>query len=174
MKVFHNVKINQRKIPVRKRLFVLEDIDCADLKDIVTRREDRGDSKPEAASKGLIKGIDGTMQAMEPEPELTLASLLEVLDGVMEMPGRMMVITTNHPDRLDSALIRPGRVDVNLQFGKCSQRDVIDIYRNFYGGAEVGDDVEVKGGLWTPAEVTQIFLNNINCPQTAILKASSM
>jgi SpoVK/Ycf46/Vps4 family AAA+-type ATPase len=40
---------------------------------------------------------------------LTLANLLEVLDGVMEMEGRMLVITTNYPEKLDKALIRPGR-----------------------------------------------------------------
>ena len=40
--------------------------------------------------------------------QLTLATLLEVLDGVMEMEGRMLVITTNYPEKLDKALIRPG------------------------------------------------------------------
>ena len=28
-----------------------------------------------------------------------------------------MVMTTNHPEKLDPALVRPGRVDVNMQFG---------------------------------------------------------
>ena len=32
---------------------------------------------------------------------MTLATLLEVLDGVMEMDGRMLVITTNYPEKLD-------------------------------------------------------------------------
>ena len=36
------------------------------------------------------------------EPQLTLADQLEVLDGVMDMEGRMLVITTNYPERLDS------------------------------------------------------------------------
>ena len=36
--------------------------------------------------------------------KLTLATLLEVLDGVMEMDGRMLVITTNYPEKLDKVI----------------------------------------------------------------------
>ena len=91
----------------------------------------------------------------------------------MEMPGRMMVMTTNHPEKLDKALIRPGRIDLNLEFGKCSIRDVADIYKNFYN-KEVDLEVEkeILDGFWTPAEVMQIFLNNIHQPETGLKEAS--
>ena len=89
------------------------------------------------------------------------------------MPGRMMVITTNHPEKLDKALIRPGRINLNLEFGKCSIRDVADIYKNFYN-KEVDSEVkkEVMDGVWTPAEVMQIFLNNFRHPETGLKEAS--
>ena len=45
----------------------------------------------------------------------------------------MMVITTNHFDKLDPALIRPGRVDTCLQFRKCEPAAIMDIFYNFYG-----------------------------------------
>ena len=38
-----------------------------------------------------------------------------------------MVITTNHPEKLDPALIRPGRIDVSMKFGKCRPEDVVDL-----------------------------------------------
>ena len=60
---------------------------------------------------------------------LTLATLLEVLDGVMEMDGRMLVITTNYPDRLDKALIRPGRIDMKVKFCPSSAEDIIQMYQ---------------------------------------------
>jgi hypothetical protein len=41
-----------------------------------------------------------------------------VLDGVMEMEGRMLVITTNYPEKLDKALIRPGIGKISLYFCK--------------------------------------------------------
>ena len=83
MKVFHGMKINERKIPVRRRLYVLEDIDCADLKETVLRRDEKDRVAQEA--KTVVKGPDGSvaMNIMEEPPRnrLTLASLLEVFDG---------------------------------------------------------------------------------------------
>ena len=56
----------------------------------------------------LIKS-SSTLGKVESQ-KLTLASLLEVLDGVMEMDDRMLIITTNYPEKLDKALIRAGTI----------------------------------------------------------------
>ena len=40
--------------------------------------------------------------------ELNLSGVLNVLDGVVDSPGRILIMTTNHPEKLDPALIRPG------------------------------------------------------------------
>ena len=40
--------------------------------------------------------------------ELDLSGVLNVLDGVVDCPERILVMTTNHPEKLDPALIRPG------------------------------------------------------------------
>ena len=45
------------------------------------------------------------------------AGLLNVLDGVVDTPNRILVMTTNHPEKLDPALIRPGRIDKILYLG---------------------------------------------------------
>ena len=174
MKVFYGVKINERKIPVRRRLYVLEDIDCADFKETVLRRDKKERMVEE--TKTVVKGPDGIVAMMDEPPRnrLTLASLLEVFDGVMEVPGRMMVITTNHPEKLDKALIRPGRIDLNLEFGKCSNKDVADIYKNFYNkdlDMNLDAEKEMMDGVWTPAEVMQIFLNNIHQPERGLQEA---
>lgn len=42
---------------------------------------------------------------------LNLAGILNTLDGVVDTPGRLLVMTSNHPEKLDPALIRPGRID---------------------------------------------------------------
>ncbi|CAN0433199.1 unnamed protein product [Ascophyllum nodosum] len=49
--------------------------------------------------------------------KLDLAGLLNVLDGVVDTPGRIVVMTTNHPEKLDAALIRPGRIDKKIYLG---------------------------------------------------------
>ena len=47
----------------------------------------------------------------ETKDKLNLSGILNVLDGVVDAPNRLLVMTTNHPEKLDPALIRPGRVD---------------------------------------------------------------
>ena len=42
---------------------------------------------------------------------LTFSGLLNAIDGVTSTEGRIVFMTTNYPERLDAALIRPGRVD---------------------------------------------------------------
>ena len=52
----------------------------------------------------------------------------------------MMVITTNHLDKLDPALTRPGRVDTCLHFRKCAPAAILDIFYNFYGPDSLPED----------------------------------
>ena len=63
---------------------------------------------------------------------ITLSSLLNVLDGTLETPGRIIIMTSNFPEKLDKALIRPGRIDVNIEFTKCTEQMMVDMYENFY------------------------------------------
>merc|ERR1711915_153550 len=64
--------------------------------------------------------------------KLTLASLLEVLDGVMEMDGRMLIITTNYPEKLDKALIRPGRIDMEVHFGPMTSKNIMEMFEYYF------------------------------------------
>jgi chaperone BCS1 len=54
---------------------------------------------------------------------VSLSSLLNVLDGVGSQEGRVLIMSTNHVERLDDALIRPGRVDMTLELG-LTNRDI--------------------------------------------------
>jgi len=48
---------------------------------------------------------------------LNLGGLLEVLDGVVDSPGRILIMTTNHPENLDEAITRAGRVNQRIFLG---------------------------------------------------------
>jgi len=50
-----------------------------------------------------------------PSDALNLSGLLNILDGVVDSPGRIVVMTTNHPEKLDPALIRPGRINFCIE-----------------------------------------------------------
>ncbi len=64
---------------------------------------------------------------------LNLSGLLNVLDGVVDTPGRIVVMTTNHPEMLDPALIRPGRVDKKLLLNYMGPKHAIDLISHYFG-----------------------------------------
>jgi len=63
---------------------------------------------------------------------VTLSGLLNALDGVSSREGRVLFLTTNHPDRLDPALIRPGRVDLKLELGHAVPDQARRLFLWFY------------------------------------------
>jgi len=52
---------------------------------------------------------------------ITFSGLLNALDGVAAQEGKVLVMTTNHVERLDPALVRPGRIDIRCYFGLASR-----------------------------------------------------
>jgi chaperone BCS1 len=68
----------------------------------------------------------------ENKDELNLTGLLNALDGVVETPGRIVIMTTNHPEMLDPALIRPGRMDKQLELGFMVAADVVAMIEHYY------------------------------------------
>ncbi|KAJ5475175.1 hypothetical protein N7539_008241 [Penicillium diatomitis] len=63
---------------------------------------------------------------------ITLSSLLNVLDGVAASEGRILVMTTNHPEKLDEALLRAGRIDMHIQFRLAMSEDIQQLYKSIY------------------------------------------
>ena len=70
---------------------------------------------------------------------VTFSGLLNALDGVASAEERIMFLTTNHVDRLDNALVRPGRVDMAIYLGEASQWQVEKLWDRFYD-EEVGQE----------------------------------
>ena len=65
--------------------------------------------------------------------KLNLAGLLNVLDGILETPGRIVVMTTNHPEHLDPALIRPGRINKTIHMGNIDVVSAIKMIEYYVG-----------------------------------------
>jgi len=156
-KVFHDTLFCEKTIPHSKMIYLIEDIDCLD--DIVKQRqtgdvpevlkkkkkekdEEGSDSEnsetEDAIAKNLNEGMKleyaffkSQMKAWNKDP-VTLSHILNLIDGLLECHGRILVITTNHPEKLDSALIRPGRVDMRVNFDVCSREDTVNIVEMFF------------------------------------------
>ena len=102
--------------------------------------------------------------------KLTLGFLLNLLDGVLEVPDRILVMTTNYPEKLDKALIRPGRIDLILDFKKTTRETIIDMFRHFYDKPDYPTDkfIDIEDYHYSPAEINQIFFKYIREPESAI------
>eukprot|EP00475_Leptophrys_vorax_P027444 TRINITY_DN3912_c0_g3_i3.p1 TRINITY_DN3912_c0_g3~~TRINITY_DN3912_c0_g3_i3.p1 ORF type:complete len:455 (+),score=120.90 TRINITY_DN3912_c0_g3_i3:45-1409(+) len=67
---------------------------------------------------------------------LTFSGLLNGLDGVGSSTGHITIMSTNHPEKLDHALIRPGRVDMVVEFPRSSHETSKKIFQSFYEEAD--------------------------------------
>lgn len=63
---------------------------------------------------------------------VTFSGLLNALDGVASAEERIIFLTTNHVERLDEALIRPGRVDMTVRLGEATLWQIEQLWDRFY------------------------------------------
>lgn len=162
--VYNGVNTEKYTIPVSERLYVIEDIDA--MGDTVLRREWK---KPTVV--GPPKTEEDAWLAREKESEresLDLSFLLNLLDGTLEANGRILVITTNFPERIDRALIRPGRIDMIVKFKPCNRAVLQEMVDSFYDMSVSLPDDSALDYKWSPAEVNQILFRNFTDPSTAV------
>lgn len=88
----------------------------------------------------LLEDIDRAFVTLPKENEagrgfssrVTFSGLLNALDGVAATERRIIFMTTNHIDKLDAALIRPGRVDVKVYLGDADHNQILQMFDRFY------------------------------------------
>lgn len=83
----------------------------------------------------LLEDVDVFRAATERDDDgdVTLSGLLNALDGIATPHGLITIMTTNHPDVLDSAILRPGRADMCEHFGAADPGQVARLVSHFYG-----------------------------------------
>ena len=103
-----------------------------------------------------------------------LSYLLNILDGINETPGRIIIMTTNRPEVLDEALIRPGRIDIKINFTKSIEEHIKDILYFYW---KVDDSTKLKkiifntdlkalNNIFTPAEIIDFCRKTSNYKDT--------
>ena len=103
------------------------------------------------------------------ESGITLSGLLNALDGVISTPGRILIMTTNHPEVLDDALIRPGRCDAKFQFNFCTKNQIKELYQMFFNTeAPIKQLDNIRASEYSPAHITAVFLRFRNEPEKAL------
>ncbi|RKO98036.1 hypothetical protein CXG81DRAFT_6660, partial [Caulochytrium protostelioides] len=126
---------------------VLEDVDAA-----FGTREDHPDGIAAAGSRGgSLMARHGAM------PTVTFSGLLNALDGIVSGTDRLLFMTTNHVDRLDPALVRPGRIDVTECLGPVDAFQAARMFHRFYPDAP-DDAVERFAAIVVPDRLSPAAL----------------
>ena len=165
--VYNGVNTEKYNIPISERLYVIEDIDA--MGDTVLKREWKKPVPQVVKKETGDLFMDSRINDRDDKEQLDLSFLLNLLDGTLEANGRILIITTNFPERIDKALIRPGRVDMIVHFKKCSRAILAEMVESFYERSDLlVPDVPELVDKWTPAEVNQILFRNFEDPETAL------
>lgn len=187
VKVIKNGKFETYTIPLGDRLYIMEDVDC-DSELLLDRKyhtdKKAGKSHDPTNYKNTFEynydnyapgGSDyaslqppkrnGEHKPIEiPEDtseQITLSFILNILDGILETPGRILIMTSNYPEKLDDALLRPGRIDINLEVGYCDKNMVMEMYKFFYKTPIDLSNITNINQI-TPAQLNKILLDNYN------------
>jgi len=103
------------------------------------------------AANNKSKGHQGNQNAQAgghpnrpPGTGISLSGLLNAIDGVATHEGRVLIMTTNHPEKLDAALVRPGRVDRRVEFNLAMKDQVSELFVRMYKASDQVPEFEPK------------------------------
>lgn len=102
--------------------------------------------------------------------KVSFAGLINALDGITSSEGQVIVMTTNHRDKLDAALIRPGRVDKEICFEDATGSQASQLFKLFYPDSDLTDKFKQayeSQPRTSMAYLQGLFLSNEN-PQDAL------
>jgi AAA+ superfamily predicted ATPase len=138
-------------ITFENKIIVIEDIDC--IGDIILDRSKKTSKKEKNFTKNssstninfgdilqsIVEVNDSSngvvtkpFSTLTDDDSITLDDILNIWDGINETSGRILIISSNHYDKLDPALVRPGRIDVPLELGNASRQTISQIYKHYY------------------------------------------
>lgn len=136
-----------------KCVVVVEDIDCQNA----THSRD-SDTALENTQQMLIKDKKGDIYSA-----IGLSEILNALDGVCNTDGRILIATTNHIEKLDEALLRPGRFDLKIKVDYVTTETFHMFMKKFYPTVNVGN-VKVNKQI-TVASLQEMLISGANAEQ---------
>ncbi|KAF9227173.1 P-loop containing nucleoside triphosphate hydrolase protein [Gyrodon lividus] len=143
------------RVPARC-IVLLEDLDAAFTRSVTRDKSsngtpDSGNNSGEESTASEQPSVSSNRHRRHKDHisdvnTLSLSGLLNALDGVAAAEGRILFATTNHLERLDPALSRPGRMDVWIEFKNASKWQAEALFRNFFPSTEKDDEL-IEGDL---------------------------
>jgi hypothetical protein len=179
--IIFNNEINDKFIPNNKRIYIFEDIDC--LCDLVKNRENKNLDKSDQNINidleilNRLNNLNDKKLIQKQDDKLTLSCLLNIIDGILEVPGRIIILTTNYIEKIDKALLRPGRIDCNINLKLANNKITKELLSFFYGidneSINLMCDGKIVDYVLSPAEIINICQTNNNSINNAINEISN-
>lgn len=172
----YNDKNEKNHISFDKKIIVFEDIDCIgeivlDRKNKETKTRSKRACTKDASNVNIgdvLQSIcdlneSGTckVSTVKNDETITLDDILNLWDGIRETPGRILIISSNHYDKLDTALIRPGRIDITHELSNASHSTIEELYLHLFGN-KIDKNMlsRVKEYFYSPAELINMYVSH--------------
>jgi len=193
--VFRTRTINGKKLKGKQICYILEDCDAFEDNIIKSRKlneDKKGDnqSSNDNSSNNKFTDLDENINSnklmeymkesniksdyfksmIKVDDAVNLSCFLNILDGLIELYGVMIIMTTNYPKKIDDALIRPGRIDFIYEFTKATKKTIIDMLKISYDLTDIQIEkyvkhLNIKDEVLSPAEVQSICFKNNDIQQ---------
>jgi len=181
----YNHHNDTNSIEFDKKIIVLEDLDC--MSDLVLDRSKKNiepidthaidgianstdmlETLVNAVNVANNNDLDKTLGQTSKNPtcknlftkenKLTLSFILNILDGLDENYGRILIITSNFYENIDKALVRPGRIDLRVDMKNTSIQTIKDMYLHYYGTKIPRQYNNIlKDDVISPAEIVNMY-----------------
>ncbi|KAK1410436.1 hypothetical protein QVD17_36973 [Tagetes erecta] len=157
--IYSNSELRRLLVATANRsILVVEDIDCS------VELHDRADA---VSAKPLVREtFRRGPRGFHEEQKVTLSGFLNFIDGLWSSCGdeRIIIFTTNRKDKLDPALLRPGRMDVHINMSFCTPCGFRVLASNYLGITKHNLFEEIEDLIGeveiTPAEVAEQLLKD--------------
>ncbi|KAI9892433.1 MAG: hypothetical protein M1814_001390 [Vezdaea aestivalis] len=165
----------------RRCVVLLEDIDASGIthkREPVTPPEGDGVPGKDWSLVDVAKAMKASKDDDDKDKKkgISLSGLLNAIDGVASHEGRVLVMTTNHPEKLDDALIRPGRVDLQVGFTLATKAQIFELFVSMYSSEQpkpmIPAFIKSVGDLIGPEVDSAEWTKETDPPETSPVKSS--
>ena len=173
-RIFHMNRYDGIDLQFKRKIILLEDIDAMGTiahcrKKIQKTDNVNNNNKEDIALSSKIEHLikhNSNQPSQKNNDHINLSFFLNLIDGVNEMYGRIMIITTNHLQKLDTALIRPGRVDISLKLTHVDCNTFRDIIHYYFPNDNIHNEpwnrIHIDDIKITPAALLNIIMSHQN------------
>ncbi|CAK9144725.1 unnamed protein product [Ilex paraguariensis] len=124
----------------------------------------------------VIEDLDRFMNDNKSVRGVSFSGVSTFMDGILSScrgDEKIMIFTMNSKDKIDSSLLRPGRIDVHIYFPMCNFNSFKSLANSYLGIRDHKlfprvEEIFQTGATMSPAEVGEIMIVNRSSPSRAL------